>query len=285
MPVADTKSGLRHRVRAWKQEGATIGLVPTMGALHHGHLSLVKRIREACDKVVVSIFVNPAQFAAGEDLDAYPRQVADDLEALATAAADLAYIPAGGEIYPDGFATLVKVRDMGDILCGVHRPGHFDGVTTVVAKLLLQCAPDTAIFGEKDYQQLQIIRRMATDLDIPVTILGGKIIRDEDGLAASSRNVYLSKDERKTAVNLPRILQDAVARAPASKDLRRLERDAAAALKKAGFNSVDYVEIRDADNLALIKKITRPARILAAARIGKTRLIDNMPVDPAPPGG
>lgn len=275
--IADLRLGLA----PWRRAGQRIGLVPTMGALHQGHMALVAAARAACARVVVTIFVNPKQFAAGEDLGAYPRREAADLDMLRAAGVDLAFVPAVAEIYPPQFSTLVRVGGLSEGLCGAHRTGHFDGVATVVAKLLIQSLPDIAYFGEKDYQQLLVIRRLARDLDIPVVIEGVPTVREPDGLALSSRNAYLSPEERRRAPELARVLR-AVAgnleREPGAV-LRETARGAAR-LAEAGFR-VDYLEVRDATDLAPLREVVRtPARVLAAAYLGRTRLIDNMPVNP-----
>ncbi len=281
LPTVRTIAALRETVGAWRKDGGCIGLVPTMGALHEGHLALVRAARAACDRVVATIFVNPAQFGPSEDFQAYPRDEAADAEKLAALGVHLLFAPPVEEVYPPGFATTVTVSGVSDGLCGDHRPGHFDGVATVVSKLLLQALPDRAYFGEKDYQQLQVIKRMVKDLDIPVTIEGVAIVRDPDGLALSSRNLYLSPDERRVAAQLNQVLQaiaTAVA-AGASGDAEAASgRDA---LIEAGFESVDYLEVRDAETLAPVDHPEHPARVFAAARIGRTRLIDNMPVPTA----
>ena len=276
--VARSVAALRRRVGEWRAQGERIGLVPTMGALHAGHLALVAAAQAQCQRAVVSIFVNPKQFGPREDFSSYPRPIEDDLAKLAAAGADLAYIPAVDEMYPDAFATTISLTGPAEPLEGSHRPGHFDGVATVVCKLLTQAAPDAAFFGEKDYQQLLVVRRMARDLDLPVEIVGVPTVREPDGLALSSRNFYLSPEERRIAPSLNRALRAAardiaegMSAAPA------LER-AVADLNAAGF-AVEYIELRDAETLApLADAKSRPARLLAAARLGRTRLIDNIAV-------
>jgi len=276
-----TIAALRERVAGWRRDGAVVGLVPTMGAVHDGHLALVRTARSECDRVVATIFVNPTQFGPSEDLSTYPRREAADAAAFAENGVDLLFAPAADEMYPPGFATIVTVAGLTDGLCGAFRPGHFAGVATVVAKLLIQCLPDRAYFGEKDYQQLQVIKRLASDLDIPVAIRGVAIVREDDGLALSSRNAYLSADERGIAANLNKVLRHlataVAAGAPCAEEIAA----ARAALDKAGFTAIDYVEVCDAETLAPLAKVDRPARVFAAARIGKTRLIDNMPVPAA----
>jgi pantoate--beta-alanine ligase len=278
--IARSVSDLRQSLAPWRKAGERIALVPTMGALHDGHLSLVALAKNNADRVVASIFVNPIQFGPTEDFQRYPRDEAGDLAKLDGAGANLVFVPDTGEMYPHGFSTRVGVSDLTEDLCGAFRPNHFDGVATVVTKLLLQCAPDVAIFGEKDYQQLLVIKRLVRDLDIPVEILGAPIVREEDGLALSSRNAYLSPSERKTA---PLLYQTILA---VANDLRqgRGADDAAAAgrfkLEAAGFR-VDYVAVRDPETLKPLSGPVERARVLAAVELGRTRLIDNVAV-PAP---
>ena len=264
---------LREYVREQRADGRRIGLVPTMGALHDGHLSLVEAIGRHVDAVIVSIFVNPTQFAAHEDLDIYPRHEAEDLKKLATTCATAVFAPSAGEIYPSGFATSVAIEGPALGLETNIRPHFFAGVGLVVTKLLLQALPDVAIFGEKDYQQLLVIRRIVRDLDIPVEIMGGQIIREADGLAMSSRNAYLSRGQREIAGRLNLVLRD-LAQAPDQPDIS--EAKAHDALLKAGFTTVDYACIRDAETLAQPDAQTTHRRALIAARLGDIRLIDNM---------
>jgi pantoate--beta-alanine ligase len=280
LPTVRTLADLRAQVAVWRSEGLKIGLVPTMGALHDGHLSLVRLARTRADRVVTSLFVNPTQFAPHEDLDAYPRDEAGDARLLAETGCHLLYAPTVGEMYRPGFSTEIKVSGVSEPLDGAARPHHFAGVATVVTKLLVQCAPDVAVFGEKDYQQLQVIRRLVTDLDLPVEVLGGPIVRAPSGLALSSRNAYLSDAERLVAERLNVILADAVKALHGGATIDSAEAAGAAALKAAGFDRIDYLEVRDAATLARFDapKPTGPARILAAAVIGRTRLIDNMAV-------
>ncbi len=261
-----------------------IGFVPTMGALHEGHLTLVRRAREECDHVVASVFVNPAQFGPNEDLDAYPRQLEEDAAMLEAEGCALLYAPGVSEIYPAGFATKVRVAGVSEGLDGAARPGHFEGVATIVAKLFNQVQPDMAFFGEKDFQQLAVIRRMARDLDLtrpaPECIIAVPTVREVDGLALSSRNRYLSGPERAAAGHLPRAMREAIAAiragAPAGPSLATLK----AALIGAGFGSVDYAVLADSASLEELGALGEsPARLLVAARIGKTRLIDNMAVE------
>ena len=279
LPIVRTVRELRAAVAAWRRADERVALVPTMGALHAGHLALVAEGRRRADRVVATIFVNPKQFGAGEDLDRYPRRELADAEALEAAGCDLLFAPGVAEIYPDGFATHVSVSGITDDLDGAARPGHFDGVATVVAKLLNQAQADVAIFGEKDYQQLLTIRRLARDLDIPTEIVGHPTVREADGLALSSRNAYLSPDERRNAAELPRTLAAAGEAIRAGRDVADALRAATDRLLAAGFASVDYVELRDAETLAPLAHLDRPARLLAAARIGGARIIDNIPVN------
>jgi pantoate--beta-alanine ligase len=264
-----------HTALAGPRREARIGMVPTMGALHDGHLSLVSQARQLSERVVVSIFVNPTQFAPNEDFDAYPRTLEKDLEKL-DGRADIVFTPSAREMYPDGHATTISVAGPCTGLESDFRPHFFAGVATVVAKLLIAAGPDIAMFGEKDYQQLLVVKRLVRDLALPVTILGAPTLREADGLAMSSRNAYLSAGERKIAGRLNIILQEAAARAAG--DLRGAEAWAIEALWSAGFSHVDYVAIRDSETLDHIAALERPARILAAVKIGRTRLIDNMPV-------
>ena len=279
MQIIRDIDGLRNAVRALKLDG-TIALVPTMGALHAGHMALVGEARRRARHVVVSIFVNPMQFGPNEDLATYPRREAEDSAMLEGEGVALLWAPSAETIYPDGFATTVSVSGVSDELDGAARPGHFDGVATIVAKLFSQVAPDIALFGEKDFQQLAVIRRMVRDLDLPIEIVGVPTQRDADGLALSSRNAYLSAEERLAARILPRALGEAAqALADGAAINVTLER-ARDQLIAAGFSFVDYVELRDADTLAPASQLDRPARLLAAARLGRTRLIDNLAVSP-----
>lgn len=275
-----TVADLRAQVARWRAAGEKVGLVPTMGALHEGHLSLVQAARRrGADHVVVSVFVNPTQFGPNEDFSKYPRQEDSDAAKLETVGADLLYAPDVGEMYPDGFATTVHVAGLTDGLCGPLRPGHFDGVATVVSKLLLQCLPDVAVFGEKDYQQLQVIRRMVRDLNIPVLIEGATTVRDESGLALSSRNAYLSADQLAVARQLNGVLFAMAERIAADPARCRSEIEwGLERLREAGFDRIDYLAVCDAATLEPLEVADRPARILAAAFIGRTRLIDNFPV-------
>ncbi|OHD07232.1 pantoate--beta-alanine ligase [Sphingopyxis sp. RIFCSPHIGHO2_12_FULL_65_19] len=269
---------LHRAVTALKQGGKSVALVPTMGSLHDGHLSLVRMAKRVADHAVVSIFVNPTQFGPNEDFDAYPRDEARDAAMLAQEGTALLWAPDVGTMYPGGHNTHIEVAELGADYCGAARPGHFDGVATVVAKLFNQVRPDVAIFGEKDWQQLAIIRRMARDLDFAIDILGAPIARDTDGLALSSRNAYLSPEQRAAATAFPRALNAAAKAIASGGDVPEALAKAEAAIVSGGFDSVDYVAVADADSLERLGALRPPARLLAAARIGKTRLIDNLPI-------
>ncbi len=279
MDTVRTIADPRSHIAGWRKAGEWVGLVPTMGALHAGHLALVRAARAECDRVVATIFVNPKQFAPNEDLASYPRRKTADLDMLRAAGVALVFMPAVGEIYPPGFATTMRVAGLTDCLCGAHRPGHFDGVATVVTKLLLQSLPDITYFGEKDYQQLLVVRRLARDLDIPVRIAGVPTVREADGLALSSRNAYLSPQERRVAPDFARILRRIAAAlsaepAAVARELARGTAD----LEQAGF-AIEYLELREADTLAPVTEtVTAPARVFAAVHLGRTRLIDNLPI-------
>jgi pantoate--beta-alanine ligase len=264
--------------------GGKLALVPTMGALHEGHLTLVREARLRAEAVAVSIFVNPRQFGANEDLDAYPRQLERDCALLEAEAVELVWAPTAEAMYPKGYATNVSVSGVSEGLCGAARPGHFDGVATVVCKLFNQVEPEVALFGEKDWQQLAVIRRMARDLDLarPAEIVGVPTVREADGLALSSRNAYLAPEDRARAAALPRAMREAIAAIEAYRPVAEALGRLCARLGEAGFASVDYAELRDAETFAPLGERPRaPARLLVAARIGATRLIDNMAVAPA----
>ena len=275
-----TVKDLRAQVAKLRKAGETVALVPTMGALHAGHLSLIGIAKGHATRIVASIFVNPAQFGPKEDFKRYPRDEAGDLEKLAQAGVDLVYIPHTAEMYPRGFATKVTLPSLTEDLCGAARPNHFEGVATVVTKLLLQCAPDVAVFGEKDYQQLLVIKQVVHDLNIPVQIVPGSIVREEDGLALSSRNGYLSAAERKTAPILHQVLSEAAAALANGEGCDAVTSAGRFKLEGKGFR-VDYVAVRDPETLApLFGPIKGPARVMGAAYLGTTRLIDNVPTAP-----
>jgi pantoate--beta-alanine ligase len=265
---------LRVQVAAWKAASQTVGVVPTMGALHDGHLSLVRAARADCARVIVTIFVNPTQFNNPADLARYPRTEAADIALLATVGVDAVFAPAADEVYPEGFATTVTVAGITAPLEGAHRPGHFAGVATVVAKLLGMTQADRAYFGQKDWQQLAVVRRMAADLNLPVTVVGCPTVRDPDGLAMSSRNARLSPAARARAAALPRAMRSAIAAVAAGADPGAALADARAALLAAGFDSIDYLDLRDAETLGPAGD--GPVRLFAAATLGGVRLIDNM---------
>lgn len=273
---------LRSAVQALKADGA-LALVPTMGALHEGHLTLVRAAQSRAAHVAVSIFVNPRQFGANEDLDRYPRQLGEDCALLEAEGVSLLWAPPEAVMYPDGYATTLSVSGVADGLCGAVRPGHFDEVATVVCKLFNQVRPDLALFGEKDWQQLTVIRRMARDLDLTLphaaAIIGVPTVREADGLARSSRNAFLSPEQRRAAATLPRAMAAAITALRGGAGMSDALAALQAELHSAGFSAVDYAELRDAETLALLAETSpAPARLLVAARIGTTRLIDNMPL-------
>lgn len=280
MQVLDRIAPLREVVRKWRAAGERVGLVPTMGSLHDGHLSLLTAAREHADRVITTVFVNPLQFGPGEDFERYPRSPEEDERLLEGAGCDLLFAPPVSEIYPDGgrSATRITVESLADILEGSFRPGHFDGVATVVAKLFGMVQPDVAVFGEKDYQQLAVIRRMTADLDIPVTIIGAPTVRSEDGLAMSSRNRYLSQAERAIAPRIYAALREAAHRIEGGeRDLAAVSAQGMQALRDAGMVP-DYFEVRDAHSLLEPAPQARELVVLTAARLGKARLIDNLRV-------
>ena len=277
-PIVRTLAELRDITGTWRSRDETIGVVPTMGALHQGHLSLARAARDKCDRVIVTIFVNPMQFNDPDDLKNYPRTEDDDARKLESIGVDLIYVPAPDQIYPDGFATTVSVSGLTNMLCGEARPGHFDGVATVVSKLFLQTAADFAFFGEKDYQQLQIVRRMAADLNIPIEVIGCPTIREEDGLAMSSRNLLLSDRSRVYAPILAEVMEDLRAQLNTGAAMSEVGADARARILAAGFNGIDYLEMRDGDDLSLLDRAKPDARLFAAAWLAGVRLIDNIAI-------
>lgn len=280
IPIVRTLAELRATVAEWRREGARVAVVPTMGALHEGHFSLVRAALVQADRVIVTLFVNPKQFNSAADLAAYPRTEHEDAARLAPLGAHMLYAPDADQVYPEGFATNVSVSGVSEGLCGAFRPGHFDGVATVVAKLFLQTGADLAFFGEKDFQQLHVVRRMARDLDIPIGIVGCPTVREADGLALSSRNVRLSQAQRAVAPRLADILFDAAARLAAGAAVAATLDAAQAAILAAGYAEVEYLALRAEDDLSPLDRADRPARLLAAAWLGEVRLIDNVPVRP-----
>jgi len=280
-PILRRLDALRALTAQWREAGETVGVVPTMGALHEGHLSLVRAAKSGADRVIVTIFVNPRQFNSPEDLANYPRTEEEDARKLAPFAVDAVYAPAPDQVYPDGFATTVSVSGVSEGLCGAHRPGHFDGVATVVTKLFLQTGADRAYFGEKDFQQLQVVKRLARDLDIPVEVIGCPTVREADGLALSSRNIRLSPQARAKAPALHAAMTRAVGQIGAGADPEAALAEARAAILDGGYAEVEYLELRAEDGLAPLDAPGRPARLLAAAWLDGIRLIDNIPVTPA----
>ncbi len=277
MRTLDSIPALRNFVKGARKAGKTISFVPTMGALHDGHIELVRQGSARNDICIPYIFLNPKQFAPTEDLAAYPKTLEADLEKLRSVNASAVYLPRTEDIYPDGFVTKITLSGVALPLEGEYRPVMFEGVATVVAKMLLQCLPDIALFGEKDWQQLQVIKQMVRDLDIPVEIVGIPTVREADGLALSSRNAYLTAEERAIAPTLHRALQTMAADIKGGMDIKAAEDKARAALLSAGFESVDYITARDAQTLLLPEGL-KNLRLLAAARLGKARLIDNIPL-------
>ena len=279
VPFTRTVRDLRQIVAAWRKAGQSVGLVPTMGALHDGHLELVRIAKRRCDRAVVSIFVNPAQFAPNEDFDTYPRTWDNDLAQLATVGCDLVWAPERLEMYPEGFDTRIEPKGAALGLETEFRPHFFSGVATVCCKLFTQVLPDIAIFGEKDYQQLCVIRQMVRDLDLPLQIVGAETIREADGLAMSSRNRYLTPDERAKAVTIHRVISSVATAAAKGQDTSAVVAAGRKRLTQAGFAKIDYLEVRDAQTLAPLEASSpREKRVLAAAWLGQTRLIDNVAV-------
>ncbi len=270
----------RKAIRDAQRGQKRVGLVPTMGGLHRGHLSLVEAARKGCDVVAVTIFVNPTQFADGEDYQAYARTLKSDLSACESAGVDIVFTPTVEAMYPPGLLTAVHVSGITEVLCGPCRPGHFDGVTTIVAKLLNILPADAAFFGEKDYQQLVVIRRMVRDLNMPIEIVGCPTVREPDGLALSSRNAYLSQQERRQAASLSRALFEAVDRIKAGQDdIAKIVQGIRETILEAGEARIEYIDVVDAWTLEILSVVDRPARICLAVRIGPCRLIDNVGVD------
>ncbi len=283
MQTISELDALRSAVSSLRKDGAKVALVPTMGALHEGHLTLMREAKRRADHVVASIFVNPRQFGPNEDLDAYPRRLAADAALLEAEGVAVLWAPTVDAMYPKGYSTNVSVSGVSEVLCGAARPGHFDGVATVVGKLFNQVRPDYALFGEKDWQQLAVIRRMARDLDLVLphvdNIIGVPTVREADGLAMSSRNQYLTEVERAQAATLNVAMKAAIAAITQGADIAGELAKLRAQILSAGFSAVDYADLRDAETLEKVARMEgRPARLLVAARIGKARLIDNMPV-------
>lgn len=278
MQIIRELSELRTIVRKWQSNNRRTALVPTMGALHAGHVALVAAAKQQANRVVASIFVNPTQFAANEDLSSYPRREAEDAAMLEAAGCDVLWVPSVETMYPAGYATSISVGGVTETLEGAARPGHFDGVATVVAKLFGQTQPDLAFFGEKDFQQLAVIRKMVADLNMRIGIVGVPTVRDSDGLALSSRNAYLTAEERSAAHVLPDALQDAAAAIAKGRDVAKALEEVRARLTFAGFDPIDYVTLCDAETLRPVLQATGKLRLLAAARLGRARLIDNFEV-------
>ena len=278
MKIIRTKTELRALTESWRRAEETIGVVPTMGALHAGHLSLVERACAENDRVIVTLFVNPKQFNNPEDLAKYPRTEDSDAEKLTPYGADILYVPDGAQMYPEGFATTVSVTGVSEGLCGGARPGHFDGVATVVTKLFLQTDADRAYFGEKDYQQLQVVTRLTLDLDLKTEIVGCPTIREEDGLAMSSRNLRLAAGPREIAPVIAQVLDDAARVISRGGQVAQALDNARAALLTAGFDTIDYLELRSDPDLKLMNRADRPGRLFLAAWLDGVRLIDNVPV-------
>lgn len=278
LPIVRRVADLRRRIAEFRAAAEAVGLVPTMGALHEGHLSLVRRAKADNDRVLATIFVNPTQFGPNEDLKAYPRDEAGDAAKLAGAGCDLLFAPDVAEMYPVGFVTTVAVGELTTHLCGAARPGHFAGVATIVTKLLLQAMPTRAYFGEKDFQQLQVIKRLVRDLDVPVEIVGVPIVRESDGLAMSSRNRYLSPDDRGKAAALPRIMRETALELAQGAVAAPVLQRAKSRFEEAGFTRLDYLELCDEAKLQPLAAAVPGSRLFVAAHLGRTRLIDNWPV-------
>ena len=278
MDIVRTVAEMRSHVSMWRREGLSVALVPTMGSLHAGHLSLMKVGKERSDRVVATIFVNPLQFAPNEDFETYPRREDSDIRKLVEEDIDLLFAPDVNEMYRPDATTTINVGGLTDCLCALSRPGFFDGVATVVTKLLLQALPDIAIFGEKDYQQLLVIKRLATDLDIPVEIIGAPTIREEDGLALSSRNVYLDTKSRSIAPSMYNILTQYASDISNGNDIKKSLQLAKQNMQKSGFEKIEYLDLRSSQTLQACNDIKRPSRLFAAAWLGSTRLIDNLAI-------
>ena len=283
MKIVRTISDLRNSVTSWQQDGDKVALIPTMGSLHEAHLALVDAGLERCQKAVVSIFVNPKQFGPSEDFKTYPREESRDLRLLEARGVDLVFLPSQEEMYPPGFSVNVDVLNFSNKLCAIGRPGHFAGVATVCTKLLLQCMPDIAVFGEKDYQQLQLIKQVVADLNINVDILGIPTVRERDGLAMSSRNVYLSAEERVLAGKINMILSSTADKLSGGAVLIDELRNAHLKFTTLVGIAPEYLQLCDANDLSMIETLVKPARLLTAIKIGETRLIDNWPVSPELP--
>ena len=278
MEVVRTIAELRQHTSRWRIAGQSIGLIPTMGALHNGHLSLIKLAQGKCDRVIATIFVNPRQFLPNEDFDEYPRNEESDIQKLIEMGVDLLFAPKAPEMYQPDASTTVIISKLTDCLCATSRPGFFDGVGTVVTKLLIQALPDLAIFGEKDYQQLLVIKRLTRDLDIPTEIIGAPTIREADGLAVSSRNVFLSKANRETASKVFEILKKTATAIALGNDVLVTCEEARSELMLAGFSEIDYFEARHSETLELIQRFENSGRLFAAVWLGSTRLIDNLEI-------
>jgi len=278
LDIVRTVAELRSHISMWRKEGLSVALVPTMGSLHAGHLSLMKVGKGRSDKVIATIFVNPLQFAPNEDFETYPRREDSDIQKLVEEDIDLLFAPDVKEMYRPDATTTISVGGLTDCLCALSRPGFFDGVATVVTKLLLQALPDIAIFGEKDYQQLLVIKRLATDLDIPVEIIGAPTIREEDGLALSSRNVYLDTKSRSIAPSMYNILNEYASDISNGNDIKKSLQLAKQNMQKSGFEKIEYLDLRSSQTLQACNDIKKPSRLFAAAWLGSTRLIDNLAI-------
>jgi len=278
LDIVRTVAELRSHTSMWRREGLSVALVPTMGSLHAGHLSLMKVGKERSDRVIATIFVNPLQFAPNEDFETYPRREDSDIQKLVEEDIDLLFAPGVNEMYRPDATTTINVGGLTDCLCALSRPGFFDGVATVVTKLLLQALPDIAIFGEKDYQQLLVIKRLATDLDIPVEIIGAPTIREEDGLALSSRNVYLDTKSRSIAPSMYNILNQYASDISNGNDIKKSIQLAKQNMQKSGFEKIEYLDLRSSQTLQACNDIKKPSRLFAAAWLGSTRLIDNLAI-------